>query len=279
MSWRWMRSGWRGGAMRMATSAWRIERSSSPSSSSSVISISGLSSRNSRMRGVSQVEPKATVVVTLSGPLGRSLLSVSIASVIASLAKTSLTVWLRSSPCSVRIRPRAWRWKSVVLRLSSSALICRLTADWLSLSTSPAWVKLPASATAWNTVSLSQSIPLPRFVASGFVASGAGAAARRAVSFGGTALNLFLMGGEEALGFQGRHAAHPRRRHGLAEHLVLDVAGGEDAGNVGRGAVGRGHDVALRVHGELALEEGGRRLVADGDEDAVDGQLLRGAGG
>ena len=44
------------------------------------------------MRGVSQVEPKATVVVTLSGPFGRSLLSVSIASVMASLANTSLAV-------------------------------------------------------------------------------------------------------------------------------------------------------------------------------------------
>ncbi len=47
---------------------------------------------NSRMRGVSQAEPKETVVVTLSGPLGRSFDSDSIASVIASLAKTSRAV-------------------------------------------------------------------------------------------------------------------------------------------------------------------------------------------
>src|SRR5258708_14112416 len=114
-------------------------------------------------RGVSQVEPNATVVVTRSGPLGRSLLSLSIASVIASLAKISLAVRNSSSPCSVRIRPRAWRWNSGTVRLSSSALICRLTADWLRLKPSPAWVKLPASATARKTRNLSQSIPIGLF--------------------------------------------------------------------------------------------------------------------
>ena len=35
-----------------------------------------------------------------------------------------------NSPCSVRISPRAWRWKRVVPSESSSARICRLTADW-----------------------------------------------------------------------------------------------------------------------------------------------------
>ncbi len=44
------------------------------------------------MRGVSQVEPRPTVVVTLSWPLGRSLLSGSCASAMASLAKTSCAV-------------------------------------------------------------------------------------------------------------------------------------------------------------------------------------------
>ena len=53
-----------------------------------------------------------------------------------------------SSPCSVSSSPRAWRRNSVVFRLSSSARICRLTADWLRCSESPAWVRLPASATA-----------------------------------------------------------------------------------------------------------------------------------
>ena len=44
-------------------------------------------------------------------------------------------------------------------------------------------------------------------------------------------------------------------------------------GDVGRGRVGRGQDVAFRVHLELALEQCGRRVMADGDEDAVDRQL------
>ena len=39
------------------------------------------------------------------------------------------------------------------------------------------------------------------------------------------------MGGQEAIGLERRHAAHAGRGHGLAEHLVLDVAGGEHAGN------------------------------------------------
>ncbi len=100
------------------------------------------------MRGVSQIEPKATVVVIFSGPFGRSFDSEIRLSDIASLANTSRAVRNSSSPCSVRIRPRAWRWNSGTLRLSSSALIWRLTADWLRFSASPAWVKLPASATA-----------------------------------------------------------------------------------------------------------------------------------
>ena len=103
---------------------------------------------NSPSTGVSQDEPKAWVAVTLSWPLGRSLLSASCASAIASLENTSCEVRYSNSPCSVRIRPRAWRWNSETLRLSSSELIWRETADWLRFSVSPAWVKLPASATA-----------------------------------------------------------------------------------------------------------------------------------
>src|SRR3546814_2862820 len=71
------------------------------------------------------------------------------------------------------------------------------------------------------------------------------------------------------------HAAHAGGGHGLAEHLVLDVAGGEDAGDRGRRAVGRGLDVAFVVHVEMAAEHLGRRVVADGDEHAVGGNLAR----
>ena len=98
--------------------------------------------------GANQEEPKPIVVVTLMRPAGFSLLSVSNASVIASLANTSRTVPLSFSPCSVRMRPRAWRWNSGTWSASSSAEIWRETADWLRFSVSPACVKLPASATA-----------------------------------------------------------------------------------------------------------------------------------
>src|SRR3954470_25013473 len=188
------------------------------------------------MRGASQVEPKPTEVVTLSGPFGRSLFSFSIASVMASLAKISLAVRNRSSPCSVRMRPRAWRWNSGTVRLSSSPLICRLTADWLRFSASPAWVKLPASATARNTRSLSQSMadpPVPRISSPSASLFGSGA--------------CFVMG-EELLRLERAHAAHAGGGHGLTKDLVLDVAGREDAGDVGRRRIRRRHDIALAVH-------------------------------
>jgi hypothetical protein len=52
---------------------------------------------------------------------------------------------------------RACRWNNGTCSDSSKAWIWRDTADWLRFSVSPAWVKLPASATAWKTRSLSQS--------------------------------------------------------------------------------------------------------------------------
>ena len=43
-------------------------------------------------------------------------------------------------------------------RDSSRVLIWRETADWLSFRFFPASVRLPASATAWKILSLSQSV-------------------------------------------------------------------------------------------------------------------------
>src|SRR5712675_1900636 len=162
------------------------------------------------MRGVSQIEPNATVVVILRGPFGRSFDSEIRLSDIASFAKTSRAVRNRSSPCSVRIRPRAWRWNKGTLRLSSSALICRLTADWLRLSPSPAWVKLPASATERKTLSLSQSMS----------AFGAPPACARPRALFGRPGGPGLFVGDELLRLQRGHAAHAGRRDRLAEHLV-----------------------------------------------------------
>src|SRR5581483_7391951 len=118
------------------------------------------------------------------------------------------------------MRPRAWRWNSATLRLSSSELICRLTADCERFSVSPAWVKLPASATAWKILSLSQSImdcPL--------MAPAHGLRPQLFCSL----RCIVLMGCQESLGFERRHAAHAGGGHRLAEHLVLHVARGEDA--------------------------------------------------
>ena len=82
-----------------------------------------------------------------------------------------------------------------------------------------------------------------------------------------------VMRGEESLGLERRHAAHSGGGHRLAVDVVGDVAGRKHAGHRGRGRVRRGHDVAGRLHLELALEELGRRRVADGDEHAVDRHL------
>src|SRR5271167_3047133 len=140
------------------------------------------------------------------------------------------------------MRPRAWRWNSGTDRLSSSALIWRLTADWLRLSASPAWVKLPASATAWKTRSLSQSM---------------GVAIAALLREAGRAR---LGRGEKFLGFERRHAAHARRRDRLPEDFVAHIAGGKDAGNVGRGRIGLGDDVAAGIERELAFEQLGDRI-------------------
>lgn len=58
----------------------------------------------------------------------------------------------------------------------------------------------------------------------------------------------------------------------LADFLLADVAGGEDAGEIGA-AVLAGEDAAALCHLDLALEEVGVRHDADVDEDGVDGQL------
>src|SRR3954470_15106303 len=144
----------------------------------------------------------------------------------------SRAVRYRSSPCSVRIRPRAWRWNSITPSCSSSAPIWREIADWLSFSPSPACVKLPASATAWKMRSLSQSINLLRGLR-----------------------HPRLLAGQPLLGFERRHAARPGGGDSLAEDLVLHVACRVDTRDIGGGRVRLGQEVSLAVHCELALEQ------------------------
>src|SRR5687768_18335809 len=60
-----------------------------------------------------------------------------------------------------------------------------------------------------------------------------------------------VVGGEEVFGFEGGHAAGAGGGDGLTVLLVLAVAGGEDAGDVGLGGARDGEDVALLVAVDL----------------------------
>src|SRR3954464_10896494 len=200
------------------------------------------------------------LAVIFSAPRGESWTFLSASSAAARRPRTSVTAVNNSSPSSVSVRPRAWRWKSGVEISSSSALIWRLTADCDRPRVWPAWVKLPADATAWKMRSLSQSM------------TGALLGLRTQRQIAGMAA------GQEAFGFQRRHAAHTRRRHRLAENLVLDVTGREHARHRGMRGVRRRLDIAALVHVELALEQAGGRRMADGNEQAVHRLLMQRAG-
>src|SRR5690606_37405690 len=77
---------------------------------------------------------------------------------------------------------------------------------------------------------------------------------------------------ELALGVERGLAAGGGRGDGLAVDMVLHVAGGEHAGDAGGRGIAvtpaTGDDVAT-FHVQLAFEDIGVRLVADGDEYAV----------
>src|SRR6185437_2928979 len=75
-----------------------------------------------------------------------------------------------------------------------------------------------------------------------------------------------LMCRQELFGFQRRHAAVTRRGHRLAVDVVGYVSSREYAGHRGRGRIALGHDVARRLHLELAGEQFGGGRVADRDK-------------
>src|SRR5215469_5069515 len=195
--------------------------------------------------------PSPWLVVTLREPRGAAWTFFSASSAWPSRASTSDTALYRSSPSSVSVSPRACRWKSGVAISSSSALPCRLTADWLSVSIWPACVKLPAEATAWKIRSLSQSISL---------------SLRRWT---------LMRARQKALGLKLRHAAHAGGRHCLPENPVLHVTGGKDAWHARARRIGRRADVAFAIHVELTAKNFGCRRVADGDEQTVDRKRVR----
>src|SRR5712692_8173831 len=94
-----------------------------------------------------------------------------------------------------------------------------------------------------------------------------GAASRR------EALRPGVLRLQVALGLEGGHAAGARGRHGLAIGEVGDVAGREDSGHGGLGRSRHHLHVAVRAELDLALEEGGVRMMADGHEEPVDRRL------
>src|SRR3569832_1291696 len=82
---------------------------------------------------------------------------------------------------------------------------------------------------------------------------------------------------EVALGVECGHAASAGARDGLAVDVILHVAGGEHAFDVGGGGVALvaalGDDVAA-LQRELAFKDGGVGLVVDGDDYAGERDVL-----
>src|SRR3546814_11700250 len=68
-------------------------------------------------------------------------------------------------------------------------------------------------------------------------------------------------------------SAHASRGHRLAIDFIRNVARREHAGDGGQRGARRDLQIAVRVERQLALEQFGRRTVADGDEAAV-GRLV-----
>ena len=72
--------------------------------------------------------------------------------------------------------------------------------------------------------------------------------------------------------------AHAGRGDGLAIFRVGDIAGRKHAGNVGGSGPGCDLDIAAGVERELAADEAGCRVMPNGDEHALDRNVLQLAG-
>src|SRR6266852_4011508 len=95
---------------------------------------------------------------------------------------------------------------------------------------------------------------------------------RDSVQQDGTALVFVLF--QKLFGIHGRHATGARSRDRLAIAMVLHVAGNEHSWNRGEAAV-LGEQVAVRIHLEFALVDGGVRIVTDGHEYPVERNFAR----
>lgn len=80
---------------------------------------------------------------------------------------------------------------------------------------------------------------------------------------------LLLQLSQVLLRLQSSHASSTGTGNGLAVSLVLDVTSGKHTGDARLRGAGLGDDVALGVDVDLALDQVGRGVVADGVEEAV----------
>lgn len=89
---------------------------------------------------------------------------------------------------------------------------------------------------------------------------------------------LLLQLSQVLLRLQSSHASSTGTGDSLAVSLVLDVTSSKHAGDARLGGAGLGEDVALGIDVDLALDQVGGGVVADGVEEAVclDGLLLAG---
>ena len=82
-----------------------------------------------------------------------------------------------------------------------------------------------------------------------------------------------FLGGEVFFRFKCCHATRAGGGDGLAENLVLHIAGSEDARDGTTRAAGGGFDISFRIHGDLALEQRGCGRMADGNKNAFKSQI------
>src|SRR6267143_2580740 len=78
---------------------------------------------------------------------------------------------------------------------------------------------------------------------------------------------------QKLFGVQGGHATGACSGDGLAVAVVLHVTGNENTGNRSEAAV-PGEQVAVGIHFEFSLEDDGVRIVTDGDEYAIERNLM-----
>ena len=93
------------------------------------------------------------------------------------------------------------------------------------------------------------------------------------MSFAPLVCLCFPLSGEELFHVDSGTAASCSSHDGLTVMRVGDIAGSKHTFNVSRGVVAREFDVALLVQINLTAQEFGIGTVANGEEEAVDGDV------